>query len=289
MVWSNEFNETEIIDDSQLYTPPFPTITGTVCLLFGVLLSYTLYPAEDTPSTMARVAAIGVGIAFLVSVWFDSRKGLRNLFRTDLLCILGLYGLTLAEFLFPQEEFNNMIDPSGTTNALNLVFLGLAGLAIGRHLVAPTPVHSRWLKLGEISNQTLFWGVVLAAFFAYLYMLITVQFNPAALIEGMLGPRFSEPWARGRLGDWTSVLTELSLLSFIIPPVMAVAWNRRYTFPLWQFVVMSSLFALVMFHSFSSGTRNTFISHIATFIMSYLLTLPHNNFKNTVIPILVAG
>lgn len=294
MVWSDDYEdysdytEVEFVDET-LYTPPFPTVAGTVCLLFGILLSYTLYPSENTPSTMARVAAIGVGIAFLVSVWFDSRKGLRNLFRTDLLCILGLYGLTLAEFLFPQEEFNNMIDPIGTTNALNLVFLGLAGLAIGRHLVAPTPVYSRWLKLGEVSNQTLFWSVVLAAFFAYLYMLITVQFNPAALIEGMLGPRFSEPWSRGRLGNWTSLLTELSLLSFIIPPIMAVAWNRRHTFSLWQFVVMSSLFALVMFHSFSSGTRNTFISHIATFIMSYLLTLPHNNFKNTVIPILVTG
>jgi hypothetical protein len=295
MVWSNDYDdynnyaEVESIDDSQLYTPPFPTLAGTVCLVFGCLLSYSLYPTEDTPSTMARVAAIGVGVAFLVSIWFDSRKGLRNLFRTDLLCILGLYGLTLAEFLFPQEEFNNMIDPIGTANALNLVFAGIAGLAIGRHLIAPTPVRSRWLTPDEISNQTLFWGFVLAAFLAYLYMLMSVQFDPIALIEGMIGPRFSEPWARGYLGGWNSLLTELNLLSYIIPPMMAVVWNRRRTFSVWQIIVMGSIFALVIFHAFSGGTRNVFISHIATFIMSYLLTLPYNNFKNTVIPILLAG
>ncbi|WP_088892273.1 hypothetical protein [Leptolyngbya ohadii] len=298
MVWSDEYEDYqdygqdgdlgEIVDES-LYSPPFPTVSGTVCLLFGILLSFTLYPSETTPSTMARVAAIGVGIAFLVSVWFDSRLGLRNLFRTDLLCILGLYGLTLAEFLFPQEEFNGMIDPTGTTNALNLVLVGLACLAIGRHLIPPTPVRSRWLILGEISNQTLFWGVVLAAFLAYLYMLMSVQFNPIALIDGMIGPRFSEPWSRERLGGWNSLLIELNLLSYIIPPIAAVVWHRRHTFPSWQFTVITSIFGLVLFQAFAGGTRNVFISHIATFLMSYLLTLPYNNFKNTIVPILIAG
>ncbi|MBD1849838.1 hypothetical protein [Leptolyngbya sp. ST-U4] len=292
MVWSDDYNnytKVELIDDYRLYTPPSPTVAGTVCLLFGILMSYSLCSAEDTSSAMARVAAIGVGVAFLVSIWFDSRKGLRNLFRTDLLCILGLYSLTLAEFLFPQEEFNSMIGPTGTASALNLVLVGMAGLAIGRHLIAPTPVHSRWLTPDEISNQTLFWGFVLAAFLAFLYMLISVQFNPIALIEGMIGPRFSEPWARGYLGGWNSLLTELNLLSYIIPPMMAVVWNRRHTFPFWQIAVMGSIFALVLFHAFSGGTRNIFISHIATCIMSYLLTLPYNNFRNTVIPILIAG
>jgi hypothetical protein len=76
-----------------------------------------------------------------------------------------------------------MIDIVGTANALNLVFVGLAGLVIGRHLIAPTPIRSRWLTLEEVSNSTLFWVFVLSAFLAYLYMLMSVQFNPIALIE----------------------------------------------------------------------------------------------------------
>lgn len=301
MVWSdevdeldefdefNEFGETEFVEDVPVTFPPAPSVAGTACLLAGIVLAYSLYPSEETPSTMARAAAIPVGVAFLVSVFFDSRKGLRNLFRTDLLCIVGLYGLTLAEFLFPQEEFNDMVDVVGTANALNLVFVGLAGLIIGRHLIAPTPIRSRWLTLEEISNSTLFWVFVLSAFLAYFYMLMSVQFNPIALINGMIGPRFSEPWSRGRLGGWTSLLTELNLLSYVIPPLMAVVWNRRRTFPVWQIVIILVIYALVMFHAFSGGTRNVFIAHIATFMMSYLLTLPFNNLRNTVIPILIAG
>jgi hypothetical protein len=120
-------------------------------------------------------------------------------------------------------------------------------------------------------------------------MLMSVQFNPIALIEGMLGPRFSEPWGRGRLGGWISLLTELNLLSYVIPPLMAVVWNRRQTFPIWQIAIMLSIYTLVMFQAFSGGTRNIFIAHISTFVMSYLLTLPFNTLRNTVIPILVAG
>jgi hypothetical protein len=268
--WSDEAEEASFIYDSQLYTPPSPSVASTVCLLFGVVLGYSLYPAEETPSTMARVAAIAVGVAFLVSVFFDSRKGLRNLFRTDLLCLLGLYALTLAEFLFPQEEFNNMVDTAGTANALNLVFVGIVGLVIGRHLVAPTPVKSRWLNLEEVSNSTLFWGLVLAGFLAYLYMLMSVQFDPVALIEGMLGPRFSEPWGRGRLGGWSSLIIELNLLSYAIPPLTAVVWCRRKMFPLWQLVIIGSIFTLVMFQAFAGGTRNVFIAHIATFLQHFL-------------------
>ncbi|MBF2000020.1 MAG: oligosaccharide repeat unit polymerase [Synechococcales cyanobacterium C42_A2020_086] len=284
-----DIEETEFVEDFRLYTPPSPAIAGTVCLLFGIALGYSLYPAEQTPSTMARVAAIAVGVAFLVSVFFDSRKGLRNLFRTDLLCLIGLYGLTLAEFLFPQEKFDDMVDTVGVANALNVVLVGIAGLAIGRHLVAPKPVRSRWLTLDEISNQTLFWGFILSAFLAYLYMLMSVNFDPILLIEEMLGPRFSQPWSRGRIGGWGSLLTELNLLSYVIPPLMAVVWNRRQTFPVWQLAIMTSIFSLVIFQAFAGGTRNVFIAHIATFLMSYLLTLPRNTVRNTILPILAAG
>ncbi len=289
MTWSNEVADGNWGENSRLYTPPSPTAAGTVCLLFGIFLASTLYAAERTPETMTRSAAIVVGIAFLVSVWFDSRKGVRNLFRTDLLCLIGLYGLTLMEFLFPQEEFNALLTLPQTANALNLVLVGLAGLTIGRHLVAPTPVRSRWLNLAEVSNSTLFLGFVTAGFLAYLSIFIAVQFNPVTLIEAMMGPRFSEPWARSRIGGWSSLITELKLLSNALPPLMAVVWNRRQTYPKWQFAVMGSFYILVMFHAFAGGTRNVFITHIATFMMSYLITLPRNTFRNTVIPILLAG
>jgi hypothetical protein len=73
MVWSDEideldeldeFGEVEFVEDVQLTFPPAPSIAGTVCLLFGIVLAYSLYPAEETPSTMARVPAIQWALPF---------------------------------------------------------------------------------------------------------------------------------------------------------------------------------------------------------------------------------
>ncbi|MBE9179527.1 hypothetical protein IQ268_13235 [Oculatella sp. LEGE 06141] len=264
-------------------------MAGTACLLAGLFLAYSLYQSETTPATMARAAAIPVGVSFLVSVFFDSRKGLWNLFRTDLLCLIGIYGLTLAEFLFPQEEFDAMTTVAQTANSLNMTLLGTAGLAIGRHLVAPKPMQSRWLQLQEISNKALFNVYVVSALLGFLYMLMSVDFDPVAFIEGMLGPRFTEPWQRGRLGGWNSLLTELGLLRYVIPPLAGVIWNRRRFYPAWQMLIMAAIFALTLFHGFSGGTRNIFVAYIATFLMGYLLTLPKTTFRNTVIPILIAA
>lgn len=288
MSWSSYPVELATYPDSKLYHPPAPTAAGTLCLLLGLFLAHSAYPAEATPATMASAVAIPVGIGFLASVFFDSRKGLWNLFRTDLLCIIGIYGLTLAEFLFPQLEFDRMTTVEQTANALNMTLLGIAGLAIGRHLVPPRPIQSRWLQLQEISNNALFNVYVISALLGFWYMLTAVHFNPIALINGMLGPRFSEPWVRGRIGGWNSILTELGLLRYIIPPLAGVVWNRRHFYSLFQKLIVAAVFALTLFHGFSSGTRNIFIAYMATFIMGYLLTLPKTTFRNTIFPILIA-
>lgn len=210
--------------------PPAPSITGTIAILIGLFLSYGLLAKADSPSLMAKSAATVVGIALVSSTYFDTGRGLRNLFRTDLLCLIGLYFLTLAEFLFPQPEFDELLTLSQTNQALVLLLTGLGGLTIGRHLMKPKPVQSNWLKFEDISNETLFQLVIVAAFLGYLYMLLSVNFNVFTMVDAMMGARFSQPWGRGRLGDWTTFITELSLLLYLIPPLAGVIWNRRQSF-----------------------------------------------------------
>ena len=272
-----------------LYAPPAPSVVGTTCLLLSIAFAYNQYPTQETATLMATVAARTVGIGFAVSVLFDCQQGLRNLLRTDLLCVVGIYGLTLAEFLFPQEGFEAMTTPAETALSLNIVLIGLASMVVGRHLVAPKPMSSSWLQLDDISNKALFKVFMVSAFLGFFYMLLAVQFNPVALIEGMIGPRFTEPWSRGSLGGWKTLLNELGLFSYIIPPLTGVIWNRRKNFSTIQVSIVLSIFLLVLFHSFASGTRNVFIAHLATFSMAYLLTLARNTLWNTVVPLLLIG
>lgn len=272
-------------NDPKRYAPPAASVAGTACFLVSLALAYSFYPSEETATLMATVVARIVGIGFIVSVFLDSQQGLRNLLRTDLLCIVGVYGLTLAEFLFPQEEFEVMTTPDQTTLALNIVLIGLAAMLVGRHLMPPKPMESSWLKLDDISNTLLFKVFVVSAFLGYLNMLISVQFNVIDMVDAMLGARFTQPWTRGALGGWRTLVNELALFSYIIPPLTGVIWNRKRFFSKPQIIIVLAIGALTLFHSFASGTRNIFIAHLATLSMGYLLTLPKNTFRNTILPL----
>ncbi|NET48523.1 MAG: oligosaccharide repeat unit polymerase [Merismopedia sp. SIO2A8] len=264
--------------------PPKPSTMGSACILIGIFVAYCLYPMGVTTDAMARAAAIPTGIALLASFAFDGTKGIRNLFRTDALCLLSLYGLTFAEFLFPQPDFERMATLEQVKVAIDIVLLGIGGLVVGRHLVKPRQMRSRWLTLGDISNKALFRVFLICTVFAYLYMLITVQFNLVWMVEAMLAPRFSQPWTRAALGGWSSFITELQLLAYVIPPLTGVIWNRRQSFSKIQLAIVLLIFSFTLFSGFAGGTRNTFVAYMTTFLTAYLLTLPRNTIRNTLIP-----
>jgi hypothetical protein len=269
----------------QVNYPPSASPTGTLVFLTGLGLAYLRATGAQTPSEMARAAAITTLVALAISVFLDSQKGMRNLFRADFMCLVSLYSLTFAEFLFPQPDFDALLDTTQTATALRIILLGMAGLAIGRHFVAPTPMRSEWLNFGAISSKLLYKLLVGAALLGYLNMLLAVKFDPVALVNGMLGPRFSEPWARGGIGGVGSLLSEWALMLYVIPPLAGVLWNRRQQLSSLQQLSVLVIFLLTMFQGFSGGTRNVFSAYLATCLMGYLLTLPKNTLWNTVIPI----
>lgn len=271
------------------YYPPGASVEGTFVFLIGLAAAYGLMPPSAPPSEMARTVAIITAGALAISIFFDSRKGLQNLFRADLLCLVGLYFLTLVEFLFPQENFNDLLTIEQTSKALVMVLVGMASLAIGRHLVSQKPARASQLNFGDISNSLLIWVLIASAFLGYLDMLLAVDFDIPKMIDSMLAPRFTQPWGRGRLGGWRSFISELSLLLYLIPALAGVVWNRRRSFSAVQLSIVAVLFLFTLFFGFSGGTRNIFVAYLSIFLVSYLVTLPKHNFRNTIIPILGAA
>lgn len=266
--------------------PPSASSAATMAILGGVALGFIgMQSPSDQPTLIARAVAIPIATGIAASIYLDSKRGLRNLFRTDLLCLISLYYLILAEFLFPQEGFNRIFSIAQTRNALSLVLVGFAAFAIGRHLVKPQPMRSPWLNFEDVSTDTLFRVVMISAALGYYYMLQSVNFDLFKMIDAMMGARFTEPWGRSRLGGASSLIIELGLLRYAIPPLSGVLLNRRHLTPLYQQILLAAVFALTMFHGFSGGTRNIFVAYLATFIVGYLLTLPRYTFINTIIPV----
>jgi hypothetical protein len=250
-----------------------PTGTGTILALFGLALTGVFLTGE-TPYDVARFASIGTGLSILASIIFDLRRGVRNLVRADMLAIIGLYFLTLFEFLVPQPEFNSLIEMESTRGAIIACLLGLAGLFAGRHIVIGG--HRPFTELLEAPIPTRWMIIVFLTclFLGHLQMLIAVDFNIAAMIDAMMGPRFSQPWGRGRLGDWKALLFELSMLLFLIPPIAGVVFARRHLFSKGQILLIAAGLAFELFYGFSSGTRNLFISFIVAFLIGYAFALP---------------
>lgn len=262
---------------------PHPDINGTfaalVCFALTVLLTN-----GDQPSTLARFASIGALLSIGISVGMDMRLGgLRNLIRADLMAILAFYFLTLFEFLFPQPHFDEMIDVRSTHQALLCVDLGFLGLFLGRHLIHPRKqpfAHTLTYEIPAVWIIFIFWACF---FIGYLHMLIAVNFNVVEMVGWFMDPRFSQPWQRGRLGDWKALIVELGLFIYLIPPLAGIMIARRHRYGSFTLALVCGALLFTFFYGFTSGTRNIFASYLVTFLIAYSFALPFARKKELVV------
>ncbi len=260
-----------------------PDASGTGLLLAGIMLAWLLGNGESTSGAL-RTQAIVLGIAIGGSLTFDLRHGLRNLVRVDVIAMLAFYVLTFVEFLFPQPDFDGMNQPQDVGRAAQAVLLAMAGIVAGRHVTSgikrktPGGVMSAGLSVGQW--LALLW---IAAGLGYLHMLISVNFNPIELFEAMMRPRFNQPWGRGKFGDWKALITELSLFSYVIPPIYGILLANRRKISSPAMIAATALVIFVLFQGFTSGTRNIFLIYVAGLASSYLLSHQNLSWKRAMI------
>jgi hypothetical protein len=246
--------------------PPSRIATGIVLSACGIAALTASFP----PSAAAWISGLGLLGAF---AWEASGREPREWFRIDWAALAAGYYLTLAEFLFPQEQFLREVDPAAAGDAIRLVLCGLAGLSIGRHLIWPRipvptitePSRREWL------------GLLLFCFvLGHYYMMASVGFNPVRFVKELFGPRFSQPWARDRLGDSRALLSELRLLNYLVPPITAWLLVRGDLRPLHRVLTVLPLAGLI-FVSFCGGTRYVLATHLATFVTALAWSWPGLN------------
>jgi oligosaccharide repeat unit polymerase len=263
--------------------PPHPNLLGSIGCLIG-LAGTAVFLRGNSPEDVARFAAYGVLISIGFSLVMDLKRGVQNVVRTDVMAIMSLYFLTLAEFLVQQRQYNEVAGFYSTRTAVLACICAYAGLVVGRHLIPPTRKH----PLQSLFRQTvpssvlfsIFWACV---FIGYLNMLVSVHFNFIAMVEWFMEPRFAQPWQRGRLGDWKAMLYELDMLLYLVPPLggILIAQRRRHPGVQIFFAALAVLFTL--FYGFSSGTRNIFASYLVTFLIGYCFAAGKRQSKELVV------
>ena len=252
---------------------PKPSVNGTLAALAGVAITGLIMNGH-LPSSLGRVAAVGTGLSLLASLLMDFRAGgPRNLIRADVMAILAFYFLTLFEFLFPQPTFDAMIDVQTTHEALLVVLLGLAGLLIGRHLIQ---VRKQPFSETLTREVPYFWMIAIfwiCFFTGFMHMLVAVDFKVNDMIFYFMEPRFSQPWQRGKFGDWKALLVELGLFLYLIPPLAGIMIARRHRYPAAQVFLVCLALLFTAFCGFTTGTRNIFCSYLVTFLIGYAFAL----------------
>jgi oligosaccharide repeat unit polymerase len=247
----------------------------TLIMIFGLAATWLVLPSDDAESIF-KTAAIGVGIALLSATAMESFSGVRALIRTDNLMLWVLYGLTLLEFLFPQPDVNVAVSVEAATRGAGAVLVGFFGLIMGRHLVSKRSSSNVEVNLtpGHLFGFFLFAFVV-----GYLPIFIAVDFDPIEMIVQMSGPRWSQSWGRGRYGNIYSLLYELSLLIYLLPPIGGLMLARANHFSNMQKVIVVSILVLTFYYAFASGTRNLLATYVISIFGAYVLSRPDLKLK----------
>jgi hypothetical protein len=251
------------------FAVPQPTTAATLVFLAGLFVT-SVSLSGDTASAVARHAAIGCGVSLAFSLWVEGKNGIQNLLRADLVAMFALYFLLFFEFLFPQSRFDELVPyPDAVLPSVRLCLLAFAGIAVGRHCL---PRHLRkWefarTDLSPRAMLVIFW-ISLAV--GYFHMLLAVDFNPVAMVDQFMGPRFAVPWGREQFGDARALLFEVGAMLYLVPPLAGIILGRRklYSRTMLLLVLLALLFTL--FYGFCTGTRNIIGSYLITFLAAYI-------------------
>jgi hypothetical protein len=245
-----------------------PSINATICCMTGMALT-SLFLFGTTPVEVATRAAYGAGITLIIALGLELTYNWKAALRPDTFAFIGLYFLTFFEFFFPQPGVNYSTTVPAITYACRLCFLAFSTMALGRHL-APKPPRP---LIRILQYQTSF-GILLtlfisAFFFGILYMLLAVNFNVSEMISQMMRPRFTQPWARGRFGDWKALLNQIGDTMMLVPPLAGLLLARRERLGFISKLIILSGLLFSIFEAVASSTRNLLVTVLVSFLIGY--------------------
>lgn len=243
------------------------TVVIIIGLVFASMFARMAGSTNEALSTAATVLACTLIIAFLI----EARAGARNLFRTDIFMLFALFGLTFVEFLAEQEDLSLSLSLDDACATIDVALCAFGGLALGRHAFRMYSSPASNAQARSLSPPQMFYLFVACAFVGYLHVLLAVNFDIFEAARQMMQPRFTQSWTRSRIGGLSSLINELGLLIYLLPPLAGavLAEHRRYR--AFQKLIIAAILGFTFFYGFAGGTRNIILTYLITFGASYLM------------------
>lgn len=262
--------------------------TMTIC--FGAVVVYFTMPSKVVELEIYRYCAYTLLAVLTIALVIEGMAGIRSLARVDIVAIWTLYFLTFAEFLHPHVRILYANETGNAGMACGLVLIGLAGIALGRHIAVPFRARPEEVRLPEISPGAFMRMFFAFAFLGYLYVLLTTQFNIFDIIDSLMQPRFNRPWQRSNKGDWRSFLTELDLLLYICAALGGFIFANAKAYKLGPRIGVAVLLLFMTFFDFCEGARNVLLIKSGLFLLTFFMASRQtHNFRLILLTVIGAG
>lgn len=243
---------------------------ATFTIVLGLLVTSIASRSSDSTNEALASAALVLGGMLLVALFVETRAGIRNIFRADIFMLVVLYGLTFAEFLFDQEDLSSRLSLDDACDTVDVILCAFGGLVLGRHAFRMF-ARPELQTLGDLSPSQMLLLIVVCTFVGYLHILLAVGFDIFEAVEQMMRPRFAQSWTRNRIGGLDSLLNELGLLIYLLPPLAGAVLAEQHRYRMHQKFVVVSILGFTFFYGLAGGTRYVVLTYIATFGASFLL------------------
>ncbi len=259
--------------------------------------------AATVLATLLAVASIGnepqrTGELFVAAMWLCCglllvpvlriRQGLQEILRTEYFLMVGLCYWLLLDLLQSAYPLYGLRRDQIVTAIVSIGVMA-AGIWLGAlYRSWPLPGIVRQSIQVRITNDALNIAIWLAFILGISKFLIGSDFDPATMFNALGEPRWSAPWARGRLGGWGAFLHHMQYFGYILPALTVVLAQRRGWIQ--PSVIIGIVFSItmVMFLSQGGGRRVTGVV-IGAGLLCWLLLQPRLNLKALTVAALISA
>jgi hypothetical protein len=91
------------------------------------------------------------------------------------------------------------------------------------------PAGIRRIAAIELTDRQILPLAVFCCVSGIFYYVFKANFSPSIILDGLMNKdRFSGPWARDQLGDWTSFIEQLTYFGYLLPALTTIVYMRSH-------------------------------------------------------------
>jgi hypothetical protein len=250
-----------------------------VVLALGALLAIYFLPESNVQSAGAlQISGIFLTIALLGPVFIACSRDINQIFRVELLLLVGVFFWLLIDILQPGfTVFPASYD--GVHNTLVSISLFAFGLLLGIGFWnKETSLNKGLIKKFPIEAY-IFPAIIVCFILGMMRVIFVCGLNVECFVDGILAPRWYSVWRGVDFGSWDTILIRLRLLGYLVFPltVLLIHYKRQLN---WQAIVslfLCVLFVLVLVQA--GGRRQLGIIGGASMLVWLSLNQPLNGVK----------